>query len=166
MSRRPANLRKLAYRQRWLLWLMLLAIAVLFSPVLFMSFLTPGPVTPIVLVLLPLIQIAATILMAIGIIRVLTAQGTHIAIVIICAILMLAPCGNLLLLLLINTSATRTLRRAGLHVGFMGVKPDEIERVLDPNLCKKCGYNLTGNVSGICPEGDSEVSFTPPMAPG
>ena len=166
MSRRPADLRKLAYRQRWLLWLMLLTIAAQFLPTLFMSFRGPGLINPMVSVLLVLIQIAAAIFMAVGVIRVLTAKGTHVAVVIICAILMLAPCANLLLLLLINMSTTRTLRRAGLHVGLMGVKPDEIERVLDPNLCKKCGYNLTGNVSGICPECGSELSLTPPMAPG
>jgi rRNA maturation endonuclease Nob1 len=57
-----------------------------------------------------------------------------------------------LVLVTINLSVTRTLRRAGLRVGFMGVRPDEIERVLNANLCRGCGYNLTGNISGICPE--------------
>jgi len=65
---------------------------------------------------------------------------------------MLAPCVNLFVLLLINASATRTLRRAGVRVRFMGVDPDELERALNTDLCKGCGYNLTGNVSGICPE--------------
>lgn len=165
MSRRPADLRKLASRQRWLLWLMLLTIAVQFLGPLFMNLRGPGAFSPVVYPLLVMIQITAMILMVIGGVRVLTAKGTHIAVIIICAILMLAPCGNLLLLLLINMSTTKTVRRAGLHVGLMGVKPDEIERVLDPNLCKKCGYNLTGNVSGTCPECGSLLSLTPPMAP-
>jgi hypothetical protein len=36
------------------------------------------------------------------------------------------------------------------------VKPD----VLIPadGICAKCGYNLTGNVSGICPECGSRIS--------
>lgn len=126
----------------------------------------PGAFSPVVYPLLVMIQIAAMILRVIGVVRVLTAKGTHIAVIIICAILMPAPCVSLLLLLFINMSPTKTLRRAGLHVGFMGVKPDEIERVLDPNLCKNCGYNLTGNISAICPECGSQLSFTPPTAPG
>lgn len=28
----------------------------------------------------------------------------------------------------------------------------EIPKPIDPNVCKKCGYNLTGNVTGICSE--------------
>ena len=25
-------------------------------------------------------------------------------------------------------------------------------KIVDPDVCRKCGYNLTGNVSGVCPE--------------
>ena len=28
----------------------------------------------------------------------------------------------------------------------------DFRRVYPPSRCPKCGYNLTGNVSGICPE--------------
>jgi len=27
-----------------------------------------------------------------------------------------------------------------------------LDRWLPPGHCKKCGYNLIGNVSGVCPE--------------
>ena len=53
-----------------------------------------------------------------------------------------------------------SLQRAGLHVGFMGVNQDDIERVLNPRLCTICGYDLTGNVTGICPECGRPI--TPP----
>lgn len=135
-----------------------------FVPLFLPRLTAPGPLSPVFLLFLLVAPLATALLIVIGVVRVLSAQGTHV--VMACEILMLASCANLLLLILINMSVTGTLRRAGLHVGLMGVKPNEIERVLDPNLCKKCGYNLTGNVSGICPECGSELSFTPPMAPG
>jgi len=31
-------------------------------------------------------------------------------------------------------------------------------RLARGNLCKDCGYNLTGNVSGVCPECGTEVN--------
>jgi hypothetical protein len=34
-------------------------------------------------------------------------------------------------------------------------------RVIDPNRCFECGYDLTGNVSGVCPECGTPV-LTPP----
>ena len=36
-------------------------------------------------------------------------------------------------------------------------------QLLDPTACRICGYNLTGNVSGICPECGTE---TPGMLTG
>ena len=30
-------------------------------------------------------------------------------------------------------------------------------RRIPPNHCRKCGYNLTGNVSGVCPECGTQV---------
>jgi hypothetical protein len=70
---------------------------------------------------------------------------------------MLAPSVDLILLVLINESATITLREAGLRVGLTGVKQDDLERVLNPALCTGCGYELMGNVSGICHECGREV---------
>ncbi|MEM6258951.1 MAG: hypothetical protein AAGI37_11620 [Planctomycetota bacterium] len=32
-----------------------------------------------------------------------------------------------------------------------------INRKRDPRMCKQCGYNLTGNTSGLCPECGAEV---------
>ena len=65
---------------------------------------------------------------------------------------MIAPCANLILLLLINMSVTRMLRRAGLRVGMTGGKDEGVERSINPMLCTGCGYDLTGNISGVCPE--------------
>ncbi len=147
MKQRTPDLRKLARRQRWILWLVLIAIALQFLPLL-----PWGQFGRVVFLMLSVLPIVLYVLMVVGVVLLLTAKGTHVLIIIACGILMLAPCANLLLLLLVNMSMTRTLRRAGLHVSLMGVKDEEVERILSPELCSGCGYNLTGNVSGYCPE--------------
>ena len=147
MSKRTPDIRKLARRQRWVIWLVLLGIVAQFLP-----FFHQGRYGMIVIVVALLLQMVVYLVMIVGVILLLTAGGTHVVITILCGVLMLAPCGNIVVLLLVNMSVTRTLRRAGLHVGFMGVNPDEVERTINPELCTGCGYNLTGNVSGYCPE--------------
>ena len=82
----------------------------------------------------------------------LAAMRRHIVVICLYGLLMFAPCVNLVILLLVNSLATRVLRKAGLSVGLMGVKDEDVVRLLSPNLCRKCAYNLTGNVSGRCPE--------------
>lgn len=105
-----------------------------------------------VFVIAGVLQVVVYLFLVVGVVLLLTAQGNHPLMTIMCGILMLAPCANLLLLLLVNMSVTRTLRRAGLPVGFMGVRDEDVERVLNPMLCKGCSYDLTGNISGRCPE--------------
>lgn len=39
-----------------------------------------------------------------------------------------------------------------LAVIFVGARLPDRPELIDPTKCKTCGYNLTGNVSGICPE--------------
>lgn len=147
MKRRTPNLRTLARRQRWLIWLVGISII---SQML--SFLPWGQYHLAVVIALAVLSFAIFVLMIVGVVLVLIAQGNHPLMIVVCGIVMIAPCGNLLLLILVNMSVTRTLRRAGLHVGFWGVKDEDVERILDPMLCRACSYNLTGNVSGICPE--------------
>lgn len=113
-----------------------------------------------------LLRFVIYVLMIVGVVLLLTAQGKHPVIIIACGVLMLAPCANLLLLVLVNMSVTRTLRRAGLHVGLMGVKGEEVERIVNPELCSGCGYNLTGNVSGYCPECGRAVEWVVSGWPG
>lgn len=51
-------------------------------------------------------------------------HGTGIAV--LCAILLLIPCVGLLTLLVLNSQATAELRKAGLHVGLLGVDPSQL----------------------------------------
>jgi hypothetical protein len=42
---------------------------------------------------------------------------------------------------------------AGCYVGYMGNRPHKLRRErLSKGLCVRCGYDLTGNVNGVCPE--------------
>src|SRR5205085_10357785 len=66
--------------------------------------------------------------------------------------LLLIPYINLIVLLVINSRATSALRAAGIRVGFMGASPEDVRIALNPSLCRQCGYNLTGNLSNVCPE--------------
>ena len=161
VAKRSPNLRKLARRQRWVLWFVLVLIVTYFAQIGFL--LAPSPEVLVVLAIAaPLLQLAVTLGLVIYVLLLLAAHGTHWAVIVLCAVFMLAPCANLLLLFMINRSVTSTLRRAGLRVGLMGVKEDDLERVLNPALCTHCGYDLTGNVSGICPECGSQLERDTP----
>ena len=35
---------------------------------------------------------------------------------------------------------------------------------VQPGFCKSCGYNLTGNISGVCPECGTNISFDTEIA--
>ena len=136
-----------------MIWLMLLVVALQAFPYLISSYQrATGASAGWAYAVFTLLHVTIYVLLVAGVVLLLTAEDNNVVLILLCAILMLAPCANVLLLLLVNMSVTRTLRRAGLHVGFMGAKDEEVERHLNPMLCKKCGYNLTGNVSGICPE--------------
>jgi len=134
-----------------MIWLILIGILTLFFPP-FWQYLPVGEFDAVLAGLIALLQVAIQILMVVGVVLLLWARGSHILLIILCGLLMLAPCVSLLVLVLVNMSATHALRRAGVRVGFMGVKDEDVERIINPDLCTGCGYNLTGNVSGYCPE--------------
>ena len=141
------DLRKVAKRQRILLWFVLAFLA------LYMLNFVLGPFAPrrwIVsgAVLMVTVQIAALI----TIVQLLSALGVHVAWRIVGGLLMLAPCINIIVLLAVSSQATSALTRAGLKVGLLGVSAEQVERVLSANRCTACGYLLVGNVSGTCPE--------------
>ena len=150
MAARTPDIKRLAARQRWLLWLGLVAIGLHFA--LMILFARVGQYGIWIRGAAMALQLVLYVVLIVGVVLLLVAQGNHIAMVIACGILMVAPCGNLLVLLLVNMSVTRTLRRAGLRVGLLGVDPKEVERIINPGLCSSCGYDLTGNTSGVCPE--------------
>jgi predicted RNA-binding Zn-ribbon protein involved in translation (DUF1610 family) len=158
--RRGIDLREVAKRQRALLWyvltLLALQIATIATP--FYGF------APVVFPAILLVYWIALITIIVGVVRLHGALGTHIVMRILGVLVLLVPLANLLALLRANARATRVLREAGLKVGLMGVRDDTVLRRMSLNVCKSCGYNLTGNVSGVCPECGTAISAGAPGA--
>ncbi len=140
------DLRMVARRQRLLIWFVLAAIGLSCSPLLTLG-LHPG-----FGLILAGGHLIVLLLVVVGVVQMLAALRTHILVRIIYIVFLIAPCINILTLLVANRQATRALKKAGLHVGFMGVKDEEITRLLGPYRCRRCGYSLIGNMSGRCPE--------------
>jgi hypothetical protein len=46
---------------------------------------------------------------------------------VLCGLLVVVPCVGIITLLIVNQSATRFLQAQGIKVGFMGVKPEQIQ---------------------------------------
>ncbi len=148
------DLRSVARGQRVLLWLVLLMIGI-------NILVTASPLMPpLVAALVALFFLCGTVVTMVQVVSLSWAMKTNAGIILILGLLTLAPCANLLVLLVVSGKATNLLRKAGLRVGFMGVRDQEVLRRLHPRLCRQCGYDLAGNVSGRCPECGVPVSRT------
>jgi len=147
--KRQPDIRKLAKAQRWMILLVLLGLVGQLVPPMLIGTVGPGRSF---MIIWGILYLGVYVLMVIGTVLLLNAQGSRLPIVIIFGILAMFPCVSLILLVFVNMSATRTLRRAGLRVGFMGANKEDVERVCNPGLCSGCGYDLTGNVTGRCSE--------------
>lgn len=152
MARRQPDLRKLAARQRWVLWLVAAWLVFRLLPFLVVPALPASPVVSLAMLALGLTQFALWVAIIVVGILVMCADGTHPALIVLAAIFMLAPCANLLILLFLVGDSARKLKKAGVRVGFMGANQEDVERALNFSLCRGCGYDLTGNTSGVCPE--------------
>ncbi len=146
------DLRKLARAQRHLLYCIGLMLLVEAAGAWFR--LAPGPLA----VLNPfagmvacsglLLNLVALVLA----IQLMAACGMGLLVRIVLIVLLFAPCINLLVLLGINHRATKLLRTAGVRVGLLGARDEDVVRHISSLHCRNCGYLLVGNVSGICPE--------------
>ncbi len=144
--------RKLARRQRWLQWIILVWLGA-YAYLLFALV-----SRDIVLIALAVVTwIGSLIACLAGMLRMAITLRYGVALCILLIATCWIPFINLLMLLFVNSLATKVLRRAGVRVGFLGAKDSDVVRRLSPFLCLTCGYNLTGNVSGICPECGSVV---------
>lgn len=69
-----------------------------------------------------LLVFGSWILSLVGLFKVVAAKGSHIAVKILLFILLFVPLINLIVLLRLNSSATKELRNNGYTVGLMGAK--------------------------------------------
>jgi hypothetical protein len=158
--RNGIDVRLVARRQRLMLWLVLGSVASFALPFLADPVFHAFGQSEFLAAAFFLFLIAIRLAVIVGAVLVMRALRTNIVVLVLCALLMFLPAINLLILLVENLRATRVLRRAGLRVGFMGVMDDDVVRTLAPNLCRRCGYDLRGNVSGRCPECGTNVPAT------
>lgn len=154
------DLRTVARRQRLLLWEILAAL------LLNLGLLGLGGMPLWFNLLVGLFAVVVQIAVVVTVVSLLAALRVHIVWRIVYILLLFAPCISLLMLLSANARATRALKNAGLKVGLMGVRDEEVERILGPYRCRKCGYSLIGNLSGVCPECGTPGAATLPAAPG
>jgi hypothetical protein len=142
-------LRLVAKRQRRLLWVILALLVLQFAPFMVMRSGQIGSVATASLAILSLVILIVALIYFVRLLAALQEPTVGIAFLVV---LMCAPCINIMVVLLVNSMATRALRSVGLKVGFLGVKDEDVVRMLSPDLCRQCAYDLTGNISGRCPE--------------
>jgi len=62
------------------------------------------------------------------VVKLMRAMGAHLGMIILASIGLLVPFVSLLTVFIVNQQACSILRRAGLHVGFLGVSSEDIAR--------------------------------------
>ncbi|MCC7291030.1 MAG: hypothetical protein IT449_03090 [Phycisphaerales bacterium] len=161
------DLRHVARWQRRLLWYVLAAMLMQCLPAMgppsLMAKLLDENAIAALLVFLGCV--AFLVLILVGVVRMLGALRKPVWMQVLYGVFLLAPCVNLLLLLIANRHATQALRAAGLKVGFMGVPDEQVVRVLSRFNCRQCGYSLIGNLSGRCPECGTPSPFAAMIMP-
>jgi len=147
------DLRQLARRQRGVVWLVLASIIVSVLTAFGLGF---GGAAPGRTGLLAMVSIVFTVVLQLAVIfgtlQLMMALRSHVIVLVLMGLLMIQPMICLIVLVIENTRASRRLRRAGIRVGLMGARDEDVVRMLAPHVCRQCGYDLTGNVSGQCSE--------------
>ncbi len=147
------DLRVLARRQRGVVWLVLASIFASVLTALGLGFFgaTPGKSG-----LLAMVSMVFTVVLQLAVIfgtlQLMMALRSHVVVLVLMGLLMIHPMICLIVLVIENTRASRRLRRSGIRVGLLGAQDADVVRMLAPHVCRQCGYDLTGNVSGQCSE--------------
>lgn len=147
LDERAAGLTRIADRQRQMIWVVLANIVIQIG----VRF-TPFPATPAFGWSLIVVSACLFLANVVFLVRLVNAQGTHIAVLIILAVLAIIPFVNLIILLMANSQATSVLRAAGIRVGFLGASERDVKMAVTIGRCRQCDYDLTGLTAGRCPE--------------
>lgn len=106
---------------------------------------------------LTFVTILPTIWLAVGVGRLVMALESKPDKAFVSGLAMFIPIVNMIVLVGLNSHAAHVLSNAGMKVGLLGVSHQRVENLLDPAKCRKCGYDLTGNMSGRCPECGTDI---------
>ena len=114
--------------QRRLMWVILGAILLTISLVAggAITSAVSGPAAIVVLAVMLLVRLALIALMMICVYQMTAALGWSMAGRVVCVVCMIIPLVGLILLLVVNQSATNLLRRAGVRVGLMGPRVGDL----------------------------------------
>jgi len=144
------DLVSLARAQRWMLRVFpfaLLGQVLLFWGPRFVFFRVPS----FALFLFPTVVLSITLIMLMTALRRKTDKAF------LGAVAMFVPVINVLVLIGLNSQVNILLKEAGLRLTALGVSSRDAQAAMDPSSCRGCGYNLTGNSSGRCPECGRDV---------
>ena len=159
------NLRILARRQRQIIWLIGAALIVLVAQFPLLGFIRVFHLPPLLIWIMYSLFWGLQLMVIVGTFLLVRTLGMRWYFLPIIAVIMLMPLINLIFLVMENGAATSMLKKAGLDVGFWGVADEIVVRRLSAEVCSQCGYNLTGNVSGICPECGTMIRGLEPSHP-
>lgn len=149
-GRQTINLLTVARCQRWLVLCVGGLLAVQVANVLLAQYVAPQYGS---WVALPgvLLYVAIGVTAIVFVTRLALAMGSHPVLAAVGAVVMLLPCANILLLVMVNQRATSLLKKFGVKVGLLGPPKSEWPK-LYTNACAGCGYDMTGAPSELCPE--------------
>lgn len=139
------DLVEVARGQRWLLRSLLFAMG---GQALFYF----GPPVVVWGYTVTFLEFLPTLVLMAGVYKIVHAVDEASDKALVSAMTMFIPIINIVVLIAVNSRAGQVLRSAGLHVGILGAPHEMAEAAMDPTKCKSCGYDLTGNASGVCSE--------------
>lgn len=73
---------------------------------------------------------------------------------------------NAVLIVILNFFIARAFGRIGLPWRLFGWLEQQLTVAFEQAFCRKCGYNVRGNVSGRCPECGTETGLKPDRVTG
>ena len=140
-----ADLQVLASRHRWFLYLLTPTLAAQGLAIFAPSFEVYGVRS----IFFAVVFVAALAVVVALLLAEVKASG---GIIVLSVLVTPVPVVNFLIIIHAHTSALAVFKAVGLRVGLFGVRDADARHRMNPDLCVGCGYNLTGNLSGRCPE--------------